>query len=382
MECKYLYGNLSVLAWAEDIELNALAQIKNLSCLPFAFNHIAIMPDVHMGYGMPIGGVLATKDVIIPNAVGVDIGCGVQVVATSINVNEIDIKKVMSKIREVIPVGFDHKKYQCMPNEMPDLEKDFVIENQYQSATHQLGTLGGGNHFIEIQTSKQDDIYIMIHSGSRNLGFKVAEYYNKIAKNADNAIPIPANWELDYLDLNGTAGKNYIKAMNYCMQFARLNRNKMMKDILSILEDFYPGYDSIKALDVHHNYASEEEHFGEKVIIHRKGAISAQKDELGIIPGSQGTASYIVKGLGNPNSFNSSSHGSGRLIGRGQAIKTLDLKKEQELLNSQGIIHAIRNKKDLDEAPSAYKNIENVISQELDLIKPILKLKPVGVIKG
>ncbi len=376
-------NNLSVLAWAEDIELNALAQIKNLSYLPFAFDHIAIMPDVHMGYGMPIGGILATKDVIIPNAVGVDIGCGVSYTQTNMNIAEgIDIKAIMQKIRELIPVGFDHKKKPCGANDMPDLEKDFVIENQYQSATHQLGTLGGGNHFLEIQKDEEGFIGIMIHSGSRNLGFKVAEYYNKIAKDADNAIAIPANWELDYLDLNGTAGKNYIKAMNYCLEFARLNRRTMMNNIKSVLYDFDNKVIFSNDLDCHHNYASEEEHFGEKVIVHRKGAISAQKDESGIIPGSQGTASCIVKGLGNPNSFNSSSHGSGRLMGRGQAIKTLDLEKEQELLNSQGIIHAIRNKKDLDEAPSAYKNIENVISQELDLIKPILKLKPVGVIKG
>ncbi len=375
--------NLPVLAWANDIEPNALTQINNLSQFPFAFNHIAIMPDVHMGYGMPIGGVLATKDVIISNAVGVDIGCGVSYTQTTVNIaEEPNIKGIMQKIRELIPIGFNHRKKPCSANEMPDLEKDFVIENQYQSATHQLGTLGGGNHFIEIQKDDKGFIGIMIHSGSRNLGFKVAEYYNNIAKEADNAIVIPANWELDYLELNSTDGKNYIKAMNYCLEFARLNRKTMMNDIKSIIYDFNKNVIFLDDLDCHHNYASEEEYFGEKVIIHRKGAISAKKDELGIIPGSQGTASYIVKGLGNINSFNSSSHGSGRLMGRGQAIKTLDLQKEQELLNNQGIIHAIRNKKDLDEAPSAYKNIENVISQELDLIKPILKLKPVGVIKG
>ena len=381
---------LSAYIWADQVEESAWKQINNLTIFPHAFHHIAIMPDVHSGYGMPIGGVLAAKDVVIPNAVGVDIGCGMNYTQLDIESSAIikeNIKLIMGKIRESIPVGFKHNEHGCNDKDMPNMEKDIIIEKEFNSAKNQLGSLGGGNHFIEIQENLKGNIGIMIHSGSRNLGLQVAKHYNNIAKEKSK---LPKDWELDFLDINDKDGQDYLKAMNYCLEFALLNRKKMMDKIKNIILDIYNKNkistgQNIKFdnnIDCHHNYAVLETHFGEQVMVHRKGAISAKKGELGIIPGSQGTASYIVEGLGNEDSFMSSSHGSGRLMSRSQARKELNLENEKLSLDKQGIIHSIRNEKDLDEAPSAYKNIDMVLSNETDLIKPIIKLRPLAIIKG
>lgn len=381
---------LSAYIWTDQVEESAWKQINNLTIFPYAFHHIAIMPDVHSGYGMPIGGVLAAKDVVIPNAVGVDIGCGMNYTQLDIESSAIikeNIKLIMGKIRESIPVGFKHNEHGCNDKDMPNMEKDIIIEKEFNSAKNQLGSLGGGNHFIEIQENLKGNIGIMIHSGSRNLGLQVAKHYNNIAKEKSK---LPKDWELDFLDINDKDGQDYLKAMNYCLEFALLNRKKMMDKIKNIILDIYNKNkistgQNIKFdnnIDCHHNYAVLETHFGEQVMVHRKGAISAKKGELGIIPGSQGTASYIVEGLGNEDSFMSSSHGSGRLMSRSQARKELNLENEKLSLDKQGIIHSIRNEKDLDEAPSAYKNIDMVLSNETDLIKPIIKLRPLAIIKG
>jgi tRNA-splicing ligase RtcB len=381
---------LSAYIWTDQVEESAWKQINNLTIFPYAFHHIAIMPDVHSGYGMPIGGVLAAKNVVIPNAVGVDIGCGMNYTQLDIESSAIikeNIKLIMGKIRESIPVGFKHNEHGCNDKDMPNMEKDIIIEKEFNSAKNQLGSLGGGNHFIEIQENLKGNIGIMIHSGSRNLGLQVAKHYNNIAKEKSK---LPKDWELDFLDINDKDGQDYLKAMNYCLEFALLNRKKMMDKIKNIILDIYNKNktstgQNIKFdnnIDCHHNYAVLETHFGEQVMVHRKGAISAKKGELGIIPGSQGTASYIVEGLGNEDSFMSSSHGSGRLMSRSQARKELNLENEKLSLDKQGIIHSIRNEKDLDEAPSAYKNIDMVLSNETDLIKPIIKLRPLAIIKG
>ena len=381
---------LSAYIWTDEVEESAWKQINNLTIFPHAFHHIAIMPDVHSGYGMPIGGVLATKNVVIPNAVGVDIGCGMNYTQLDLESSSIikeNVKVVMGRIRNFIPVGFKHNEYGCNDKDMPDMEKDIVIEKEYDSAKKQLSSLGGGNHFIEMQENSEGNVGIMIHSGSRNLGFQVAKHYNNIAKEKSN---LPKDWELDFLDINDKEGQDYLKAMNYCLEFALLNRKRMMDKIKNIIIDVYNKYKTSTGhnikfnndIDCHHNYAGSETHFGEKVIVHRKGAISAKNGELGIIPGSQGTASYIVEGLGNEDSFMSSSHGSGRLMSRTRARKELSLEDEKQFLDNQGIIHSIRREKDLDEAPSAYKNIDTVLSNETDLIKPIIKLKPLAIIKG
>ena len=373
--------------WLNDIEDGALSQAKNLANLPFAFKHIAIMPDSHQGYGMPIGGVLATKGVIIPNAVGVDIGCGMCAVKTSLtNLDTETLKHIMGEIRKVIPVGFNkhnEKQDEKLMPEAPDF-LPIICSREYNNALKSLGTLGGGNHFIEIQKGNDNHIWIMIHSGSRNLGKQVADYYNKIAIELNKKwhSSIDTKHELAFLPIDSDEGRDYINEMNYCVDFALANRKLMMENIKAIFDRAcsYPEYDEM--INIAHNYARMENHFGENVMVHRKGATLATEDTIGIIPGSQGTKSYIVKGKGNPESFNSCSHGAGRKMGRGQAQRDLNLEDEVKRLDDMGVIHAIRGDKDLDEAPGAYKDIDEVMENQKDLVEVLVELTPLGVIKG
>lgn len=380
---------IPIKLWHDEIEDGAFKQVKNLANLPFAFHHIAIMPDNHQGYGMPIGGVLATKDVIIPNAVGVDIGCGMCAVKTSLNTIETNtLKRILGEIRNNIPLGFNHHKKAQDEGDMPLLDFDNynVISREYDSALKQLGTLGGGNHFIELQKGSDGYIWIMIHSGSRNLGKKVADYYNKLAKelNSKSSNLIPKEYDLAYLYVDSDEGYSYIKEMNYCVEFAFANRKHMMEKIKIILNDIV-GFRNIEfdpMINIAHNYAAMENHFGENVIVHRKGATFAGKNTVGIIPGSQGTKSYIVNGKGNPQSFQSCSHGAGRLMGRKEAQRKLNLDEEIKKLDEQGILHAIRGVKDLDEASGAYKPIEAIMKHQEDLVEIAVELIPLAVVKG
>lgn len=386
---------LSIKMWLEDIETGALEQAKNLANLPFAFKWISIMPDSHQGYGMPIGGVLAVKNVIIPNAVGVDIGCGMCAVKTSLT--EIDtatLKKIMGEIRRTVPVGFNHHKEKQDEDLMPKLGfsksiLDLVVEEKFTNALTQIGTLGGGNHFIEIQKGSDGYIWIMIHSGSRNLGKQVADYYNKLAIELNKKwfSQVPKEWQLAFLPIDSDEGQAYIQEMNYCVDFALANRKLMMDRIIKIFgevlsngKDYSWGVEPI--INIAHNYARMENHYGENVMVHRKGATLATKDTIGIIPGSQGTKSYIVRGKGNPESFNSCSHGAGRKMSRSQAEKELNLEEEIKKLNDKGIVHAIRGVKDLDEASGAYKPIDMVMGNQKDLVEILVELEPLGVIKG
>lgn len=384
--------------WLEEIEDGAVAQLKNLANLSFAFKHIAVMPDSHQGYGMPIGGVLATKGIVIPNSVGVDIGCGMCAVKTTLTSIDTDVlKKIMGEIRKVVPVGFEHQKEKqdeiLMPETMGEHQETTnyfrdrypIVGEQYKSALKQIGTLGGGNHFIEIQKGSDGHIWIMIHSGSRNLGKQVADHYNKIAKdkNAKWFSSVPKEHDLAFLPIDSEEGKSYLREMQYCVDFALANRKLMMNRILQCFESQSPdncGYDEM--INIAHNYARMENHFGENVMVHRKGATLATEDTIGIIPGSQGTKSYIVKGKGNKESFNSCSHGAGRKMGRNDAEKTLVLEDEIKRLDDMGVLHAIRGKKDLDEAPGAYKDISVVMDNQKDLVEILVELTPLGVIKG
>ena len=376
---------LPIKMWIDDIEEGAMKQAANLSRLPFAFKHIAIMPDCHQGYGMPIGGVLATKDYIIPNAVGVDIGCGMRTVKTCIqNMPDGMLKRIMQKVRDIIPVGFNRNKEdnrKAMPPAVGDLP---VVSQEYIKAMKQIGTLGGGNHFIEFQRGFDGCIWIMIHSGSRNLGYKVAQYYNNRAKvmNKYWQSSVPKEWDLAFLPVDSFDGKRYISEMNYCIEFAKANREVMMSKIKEILISECGEVDFEKELDVAHNYVRLESHFGQNVWVHRKGATSAKLGELGIIPGSMGSSSFIVEGLGNKESFCSCSHGAGRNLSRTKARETLNLKEEIKRLDKQGIIHGIRNKGNLDEASGAYKDINKVMENQNDLIKIVEKLQPIASIKG
>lgn len=381
-------GKKPIKLWVTDIEDGALEQALNLSNLPFIHRHIALMPDCHQGYGMPIGGVMATLGVVIPNAVGVDIGCGMCAVKTSLS--EIDrdtLKKIMGEIRQAVPVGFKkHKEAQnvdLMPNHKQS--EDYVIVSQeYNNALKSLGTLGGGNHFIEIQKGDDGHIWIMIHSGSRNLGLKVANHYNKIAKenNFDWHSKVPKEWDLAFLPISSEEGTAYIREMNYCVEFALANRKLMMDRIIEIINVKTLNTYCDPMINIAHNYASMENHFGSNVMVHRKGATKATEGLIGIIPGSQGTKSYIVKGKGNKESFESCSHGAGRRMGRKDACRNLDLAAEQKMLDDQGIIHSVRNQNDLDEAPSAYKDIAMVMEDQKDLVDIEVELTPLAVIKG
>lgn len=386
-----MIGRTVVKMWTTEFDDMAREQINNLASLPFVHHHIAIMPDCHGGMGMPIGGVLPTTNVVIPNAVGVDIGCGMRAVKTNIRAGRLTeniLRNVFMKgIRGRIPLGMEHHEQMQDEKHLPtgfDLEKLPVVKNHYISIHRQVGTLGGGNHFIELQRDEDGWLWIMIHSGSRNLGKQVGDFYNKRAKwlNELYYSKVDSKLTLPFLPLKTHEFNDYWNEMNYCIAFAKCNRQLMMERIQEVIVDALPSAKFEPAIDIAHNYAAWENHFGSSCIVHRKGAVRAQAGEIGIIPGSQGTCSYIVEGLGNPDSFMSSSHGAGRLMSRSQAIKTLNLEDEIQKLESKGIVHAIRSQRDLDEASSAYKDIDQVIALETDLVKVITKLEPIAVIKG
>jgi len=395
---------LPIKAWLDEIDEKTLEQAKNLANLPFAYKWVCLMPDAHCGYGMPIGGVIATKKVVIPNAVGVDIGCGMMAIRTPLtSITAEQLKKILSKIRQAVPTGFKHHKKPQHRGLMPNLDilpdevfPVSVVYNEYHNALTQLGTLGGGNHFVEIQKGSDGHIWIMLHSGSRNLGFKVAHHYNEVAKELNKKwfTAIPPKSELAFLPLDSNEGIAYLAEMEYCVAFALRNRNVMMQRILECfveVVDWMPGIprEAINiegglnsAINIAHNYATLENHFGENVMVHRKGATLAREGTIGIIPGSQGSKSYIVRGKGNPESFHSCSHGAGRLMSRTKAKETLSLKDEQDKLDAKGIIHSVRGKDSLDEAPGAYKDIQRVMELQADLVDIVVELEPLAVVKG
>ena len=390
MEIKTINGRV-VKIWTSYVEDTAMKQIENLATLPFLYHHLAIMPDVHAGKGMPIGGVLACKDAVIPNAVGVDIGCGMCAVKTSWNVEDISPevlrKKIMRGIRKRIPLGMDHHKHPQDEQYLPtghDIDRLIVVKQRQESVKKEVGTLGGGNHFIELQKDADGTLWVMIHSGSRNLGARVGAYYNDLAARLNKQwySAVPSDLQLPFLPLGTREFGLYWEEMKYCVDFALCNRRLMMLRIEEILADALPGIAFEPMINIAHNYAAMEEHFGERVIVHRKGATLAQAGTIGIIPGSQGTASYIVEGLGNTESFCSCSHGAGRTMSRTAAIKNLDMEEEVNRLNGLGIVHAIRTQSDMQEASGAYKDIEEVIQNEQDLVKIRTRLLPVAVIKG
>jgi tRNA-splicing ligase RtcB len=380
--------------WLNYLEDGAEQQAKNLANMPSIFKHVAIMPDAHQGYGMPIGGVAAFKDIVIPNAVGVDIGCGVlacradmvpDIVSTS------ELTNIMGKIREVIPMGFKHNNEPVDHDLMPKIlygsrysRTSTVFQEQYEPARKQMGTLGGGNHFIEIQRGTDGRVWVMIHSGSRNLGHKIATHWNNVAKDLGKEWHTAGNssWQLDYLPLFSREGQGYLHEMDYCVKFAKANRQLMMARVKECIRMHFPGLKFDTEIDIAHNYAALEHHYGENVLVHRKGATKAYPGELGIIPGSQGTESFIVRGRGNPESFMSCAHGAGRKMSRSRAKQLLNLDEEIGKLDDLGVVHGMRNVGDLDEAAGAYKDIEEVMRNQLDLVETEVILTPMCVVKS
>lgn len=397
----YKTENKIIKSWATNLEDGALSQAENLARLPFTYKHVALMPDCHQGYGMPIGGVLATKDVIVPSGCGVDIGCGMGFIQTNIPIDLIRntntsqgplLKEMLSCTKRNIPTGFSkHKepKESVIYDSAPIHLK--VISENIESSKYSLGTGGGGNHFLEIQEDENENLCLMLHSGSRNFGYKVAEYYNKkaIELNKKYHSVVDEKQDLAFLPIDSQEGIDYLDAMNFALCFAKENRRFMLEKFKSIVFNLIKKHTDLKTFEVlneiniHHNYVALENHFGENVYVHRKGAIRMRKDELGIIPGSMGTHSYIVKGLGNDQSFHSASHGAGRAMGRMQANRSLSIEKEKSILDKMGVTISSKNIDNiLDECPSAYKDIDEVIENQKDLVDVIIKLKPVGSVKG
>jgi tRNA-splicing ligase RtcB len=377
-------NDLPIKMWLDDIEEEALEQARHLAALPFAFRHIALMPDSHMGYGMPIGGVLATENVVVPNAVGVDIGCGMLACKTNLTaISKKELTKLIELMRNEIPVGTNRHK-QPQLHCYFDIPHSSFLESMLDAAAFQMGTLGGGNHFIEVQKGSDGFIWIMIHSGSRHLGYQIAKYYNDQAKKANKLWHSNVNpkWDLAFLPLDTKLGKAYMDDMSYCVHFAQHNRKKMLEAVKEMMIYVMGPTGFNTHLDVAHNYAALENHFGRNVVVHRKGATKAYAGKPGIIPGSQGTSSFIVEGKGNPESFMSCSHGAGRKMGRKQAKRILDFEKEKAALDKQDIVHSLRAEKNLDEAPGAYKDINTVMKNQKDLVDVLVELKSLAVLKG
>lgn len=377
---------LPIKLWLREDQMDpgALEQARNLANLPFAFKHIAIMPDTHQGYGMPIGAVLATKGAIVPNAVGVDIGCGMCSLRTSLtDIDTRDLREIIKNIRNTIPVGFNRHDNPQDEAWMPAVKGNLpIVKQEYDNALYQIGTLGGGNHFIEIQQGSDGYIWIMIHSGSRNVGYTVATHYHQLAVEHNNHADLQVPQELAYIPESSEHYQLYQNEMNYCLEFALANRKLMMERAKQAFVDVIPEVKFLDFINKHHNFAAEEEHFGERVTVHRKGATRARKGEWGMIPGSQGTSSFLVTGKGEPQSFESCAHGAGRIMSRAQARKQLDVRTEVQALKERGILHAIRNRRDLDEAPGSYKDIDEVMSNQTDLVEVQIELQPLAVVKG
>ena len=389
---------IPIKSWCAEMEEAALRQAENLAVHPALAHHVALMPDCHPGYGMPIGGVIAVRDAVIPSAVGVDIGCGMIAVETDVpaeRLAEMRFRRaIQEKLKTRIPVG-DGVSHQA-PQEWDGFEAyldtngktaDFINALDRKN----LGTLVGGNHFIEIQKSDAGFIWLMIHSGSRNLGKRIEEFYHAKAKKLNEMYHTPlADPDLAFLPLREQEGHDYFRDMLFALQYARENRRRMMTVLKETFAESVPETGFLREIDIHHNYAAFEEHFGEKLCIHRKGATSAKNKETGIIPGSMGSASYIVRGLGNPESFMSCSHGAGRRMSRAAACTTLSA----ELCDAamEGIVYdrwkqyrrggKAKGHLDLSEAPQAYKAIDEVIEAERDLIEPLVRLTPLAVLKG
>jgi tRNA-splicing ligase RtcB (3'-phosphate/5'-hydroxy nucleic acid ligase) len=382
-----------VYSWCPDLEESAQEQIDKLAEHPVMFHHIAVMPDCHAGMGMPIGGVIACNNAVIPNAVGVDIGCGMHFVETDYKFTDkgsekLKLKKVMGKVRERIPVGFNKHK---TPQHLGDIKGPMgikIIVDNITNATLSVGTLGGGNHFLEWQKNEDNNLCMMIHSGSRNLGYQICKHYNDIALELNRKYysNIPDE-SLPFLPIGTKEANEYIACMKFALEFALENRKTMMKILVEETKKEFKG-NYFEGIDVHHNYASLENHLGRNVWVHRKGAIKVSERTSGIIPGSMGTSSYIVKGLDNTNkifSFNSASHGAGRKMSRTKASEKISLEQAEKEMKDVIFGRWTKNRKkmwDTSEAPSAYKNIDDVLENEKDLVEIVSKLKPIAVIKG
>jgi tRNA-splicing ligase RtcB len=381
---------LPIKIWSqgpETVDPACLEQARHVAALPSAAFWVALMPDAHVGFGMPIGGVVATREIVVPNAVGVDIGCGMRYVQTDLRVERVKAERrsLVDAITRRIPLGFDKRDQplQLTDSKFPNVGGNHpALDEEWRQAAYQLGTLGGGNHFIEVQQDDEGFVGFMVHSGSRHFGYTVARYFDQLAVEKCKS-GTHEKWQLAYLELGDPTAGEYIGWMQRAMAFAKANRAHMMDEILSAAASLYGSFQREEAIDVHHNYVAKEEHFGTSLWVHRKGALRAEKDETAIIPGAMGRPSYLVRGLGAEESFCSASHGAGRLMSRKQAKKQLKHVALEKMLLERDLLLATPDRRGvLDEAPEAYKPIDDVLEEEKDLVEPIKRLQAIAVIKG
>ncbi len=380
-----------VLSWANHaLGLEETKMAKNVASLPFVFKHVALMPDVHLGKGALVGSVVATKDAIIPAAVGVDVGCGMNAIKTPFTGNQLEgkLKQIRLDIEAAIPVGFNENKEveKSVTNwqgwyDFKDLHRG--VQKLESKAMKQMGSLGGGNHFLEVCLDTENFVWLMLHSGSRGIGNMLAQNHIGTAKNlaklADIRLP---DQDLAYFVAGTPEFADYWRDLQWAQDYARFNRDVMMARFQRIIEKHLAGGKPTKPLlsvNCHHNYAEKEVHFGEDVYVTRKGAVRAREEDYGIIPGSMGAKSFIVKGKGNHESYCSCSHGAGRLMSRNKAknVYTLD-----DLLEQTKGVECRKDEGILDEIPGAYKPIEKVMNNQSDLVEIVATLKQVVCVKG
>lgn len=389
-------GHVPVKVFTDDIEHSAYQQLVNISQMPFIHSHIAAMPDVHCGKGATVGSVIPTKGAIIPAAVGVDIGCGMNAVRLSIKADQLpdNLRGLRGAIERDVPVGFNMHKYDAVPDSTVRAlshglssiwEKHPKLKSKqkkpYQTWVRQLATLGGGNHFIELCLDENDDVWAMLHSGSRGVGNAIGQYFIELARRDMEKVQMNLpDRDLAYFNEGTSHFDDYVEAVGWAQDYAMTNRREMMRLVLKVLKARLPNFKITKeAINCHHNYVSEEFHFGESVFVTRKGAISAGVGELGIIPGSMGAKSFIVKGKGNPSSFCSCSHGAGRVMSRSKAKRLFN---EQDLAAQTAGVECNIDKSVVDEIPAAYKDIDKVMANQTDLVDVVHTLKQVVCIKG
>jgi tRNA-splicing ligase RtcB len=389
-------GRVPVKVYTQEIEPTARAQLVNVSKLPIVHHHVAAMPDVHLGIGATVGSVIPTLRAIIPAAVGVDIGCGMMATRLSLTSSELDEKalgKLFNQIGRDVPVGFaQHKDRDVRDGAAKRFKKSLSVivqkhpgiekrKGRSTSWAHQLGTLGGGNHFIEVCLDEAARVWVMLHSGSRGIGNAIGTYFIELArKDAERRDLRLPDRDLAYFPEGAQHFDDYVEAVGWAQDYARANREEMMDLVLEAMRRHLPAFGVTgAAVNCHHNYVERERHYGEDVWLTRKGAIRARAGDLGIIPGSMGARSYIVRGKGSAESFHSCAHGAGRRMSRNAAHKAFSL---DDLASQTNGVICRKDKGVLDEIPGAYKNIDEVMANQSDLVEVVHTLKQVLCVKG
>lgn len=402
MVTEYDRGGVPIKVWdgggTVPMEPQAIIQIAYASQLPIIGPHVALMSDGHVGIGATVGSVLPTRKAIIPSAIGVDIGCGMVAVRTTLTSHQVsdNAQDLLSVIENAIPHGGERGKEKGNWATVPDSSKlewerlkpgfRSIVGRHGQTSSRsvetQLGTLGGGNHFIEICIDEADRVWFMLHSGSRGVGNRIGSYFIELAKKdmERNNRQLP-NRDLAYLEEGSKYFADYVEAVDWAQDYARTNRVIMLEQLIRAVRKFLPVNFKVtdEAINIHHNYVQKETHFGEEMYITRKGAVSARNGEMGIIPGSMGTRSYITRGKGNPESFHSCSHGAGRVMARGEAKRNITLDMHRKA--TEGIA-CRKDKEVVDESPAAYKNIDTVMAAQTDLVDIVHTLKQIVCVKG